>query len=157
MAQITSETLQEIRAISQDLRPSSLDAIGLTASVQNMMERLKKTTAIDLEFDCKKSIDEILEKDMEINIYRILQELLSNIIKHSHATHALVLVKKQTKELSLTVSDNGMGFDTKYALATGGGNGLSAINEHVKILKGNILYNLEPKGMKIIVKIPLVP
>ena len=155
LASITSETLEEIRVISQDLRPSTLDSIGLTASLANMIERLKKSTEIKIDFKCEKSIDELVDKDMEINVYRILQELTNNILKHSQASIAKISFQKHPDHLSLEVSDNGVGFNTKMAFVSGGGNGLSGIKERVKLLNGTIHFReIKESGIRITVKIP---
>jgi two-component system, sensor histidine kinase LadS len=155
LAMITSETLDEIRIISQDLRPTTLDTIGLTASLNNMVERLKRSTEIQIEYNCLQNIDEIIAKDLEINIYRILQELTNNILKHSKASIATVTITQQSQLLFLQIKDNGIGFDTQKITMTNAGNGFSSINERVKILKGSmqIISEIE-KGTIFNIEIP---
>lgn len=156
LAAITSETLEEIRAISQDLRPSTLDSIGLTASLANMMVRLQKSTAIEIHYSCKISLDELVHKDKEINIYRILQELMNNTLKHSKATKATVIIEKRADQLSIMLSDDGVGFDTNQSFVSGTGNGLSGIKERIKILNGGISFDSgSQKGVDIKINIPL--
>ncbi len=138
LAAITSETLDEIRAISQNLRPTTLDTIGLTASLNNMIERLKRSTDMSIDFVCPQSIDEVINKELEINIYRILQELMNNVLKHSKANEAIITIIQRGNLLLLQIKDDGVGFDVQKKTITNTGNGYSSIKERVKILKGEM-------------------
>jgi two-component system, sensor histidine kinase LadS len=156
LASITSETLDEIRAISQNLRPTTLDTIGLTASLNNMMERLKRSTEIEIDYNCTENIDAIIAKDLEINIYRILQELTNNILKHSQALVATIEISVQNHQLLIQVKDDGVGFDAEKKLISNTGNGLSSIKERVKILRGDMTITSEKrKGTFVNIKIPI--
>ena len=156
LAIITSETLDEIRAISQNLRPTTLDTIGLTASVNNMMERLKRSTEIQIDYNCPQNIDEIIPKDLEINIYRILQELTNNILKHSNAHFSTIRITLEKHQLLIQVKDDGVGFDFEKKIIVHTGNGLSSIKERVKILRGDMtIASKIQKGTTINIKIPV--
>ncbi len=156
LAAITSETLDEIRVISQNLRPSTLDTIGLTASLNNMVERLKRSTSIRIDFTCPVNIDEIIPKDLEINVYRILQELMNNVLKHSKAKEVSIKITIQVQQLWIEIKDDGIGFDAQKQAATSVGNGLSSIKERVKILKGDLkIVSSEQKGTVVDIKIPI--
>ncbi len=156
LAAITSETLDEIRTISQNLRPTTLDTIGLTASLNNMMERLKRSTEIKIDFYCPQNIDEIIAKDLQINVYRILQELTNNVLKHSKARNCNIEITKKSNQILVTIKDDGVGFDIQKNGIMNTGNGFSSIKERVKILKGdmNILSESE-KGTIVNIKIPI--
>jgi two-component system, sensor histidine kinase LadS len=155
LATITSETLDEIRAISQNLRPTTLDTIGLTASLNNMLERLKRSTNIEIAFVCPQNIDETIAKDLEINVYRILQELMNNVLKHSKANEATVTITKQTNDLLLQIKDDGVGFDVQNKTVTSTGNGFTSIKERVKILKGEMtIVSKMEEGTLVNIKIP---
>lgn len=157
LATITSETLDEIRLISQNLRPTTLNSIGLTASLFNMMERLKSATKIKIHFVCPQNIDDIIAKDLEINIYRILQELTNNVLKHSEASICTIKITHQNQEILMRIEDNGVGFDAKKVISNNLGNGFSSIKERVKILKGTIDINSDlQKGTIFIIKIPTI-
>jgi signal transduction histidine kinase len=150
LAQLTAETLDEIRTISQNLRPTTLDTVGLTITIQNMMERVKNSTEIAINYTCEGSIDRLITKEHEINIYRILQELLNNIIKHSKASQADVHIFSNNKMLIILVNDNGIGFEEKITLF---GNGLSSIHERLNIMKGKM--HIESRnGSHITIQIP---
>ena len=156
LATITSETLEEIRTISQNLRPTTLDTIGLTASLSNMVERLKRSTEIKIEFICPQNIDEIVAKDLQINVYRILQELTNNVLKHSKAGIATITIQQQAHQLLMQVKDDGVGFDTQKSGKLNTGNGFSSIKERVKILKGDMkIISENQKGTIVNIKIPI--
>jgi two-component system, sensor histidine kinase LadS len=157
LAAITSETLDEIRAISQNLRPTTLDTIGLTASLNNMLERLKRSTEIKINFVCPQSIDESIDKELEINIYRILQELMNNVLKHSKAHQTTVTITQDVHQLLIQVEDDGVGFDTQTRAINSTSNGFTSIKERVKILRGDItIVSEKQKGTVIDVTIPIV-
>lgn len=156
LAAITSETLDEIRAISQNLRPTTLDTIGLTASLNNMLERLKRSTNIKINFICPQSIDEIIHKDLEINVYRILQELMNNVLKHSKADEATVSISQLNNQLLLQIKDDGIGFDVQNKATISTGNGFTSIKERVKILKGDMtIVSKMREGTLVNIRIPM--
>jgi two-component system, sensor histidine kinase LadS len=156
LAAITSETLDEIRDISQNLRPTTLDTIGLTASLSNMLARLKRSTEIKIEVVCPQNIDEIVAKELEINVYRILQELMSNVLKHSKASHATVTITQNGHQLLIQIKDDGVGFDTLKMALTNAGNGFTSIKERVKILRGDMTINSEiQKGTTVDIILPI--
>ena len=155
LAAITSDTLDEIRAISQNLRPTTLDSIGLTASLSAMIGRLKSATKIKIHFSCPQNIDNVIAKDLEINIYRILQELTSNILKHSDATVSNITITHENQQILMQIEDNGIGFDVKKMTSNNVGNGFLSIKERVKILKGTLEISSDiQKGTVFIIKIP---
>ncbi len=156
LALITSETLDELRSIAQDLRPTMLNSIGITASLLHLVDKIKKSTSIKINYSCPKSIDNLLDSTLDINFYRILQELFNNLLKHSQATEANVYIYKKYNHLILEMNDNGIGFDSKNTSAFGFGNGLSGIKERINILKGTILFNNASPGTQIFVKIPII-
>lgn len=154
---ITSETLDEIRMISQNLRPTMLDSIGLTASIESMIRKLNEVVSITFVYECEHSIDKCVADDLEINIYRILQELTNNIIKHARATKALITIKKEDNILIITVKDDGVGFDVNFKDYLNPKNGLSAIKERTNILNGKLNIDTQKnKGTTTMIIIPIV-
>ena len=137
---ITAETLEEIRQISQNLRPTTLDTIGLTASISSMIYKLNEVEETTFTFNCPISIDQLIDKNHEINIYRIVQELTNNILKHAKASTVTITFRIEPTSLILDVQDNGIGFNYQTLASSNLGNGLSSIKERVKILKGQVHY-----------------
>lgn len=138
LVHITADTLEEIRMISQNLRPTTLDSIGLTASIKSMIDKLNGVVELVFVLDCLDSIDDLIQKDLEINLYRILQELTNNIIKHSKASKAIISIYKEPSKLIISAKDNGIGFDLYKKGDSSPKNGLSAIKERTNILKGEL-------------------
>lgn len=156
IAALTLETLDEVRTIAQDLRPSTLDTFGITASIEFLVEKIKISTQINIQFQCMDNIDEILPQPMEINLYRILQELFNNLLKHSSASDADIKIWISVNRMNITFQDNGKGFDDKEIKNYGIGNGLVSIKERVNIFKGTIAINSAiDKGTQIQIIIPI--
>ena len=105
-----SLALDEVKEISFNLRPYVLDKLGLTRAIESMLEKVfgSGEVALELELD---TIDNLLPKEAEILLYRVVQECVNNIVKHAHATHARVRIKHHGHSLTLTIEDNGCGFD----------------------------------------------
>jgi len=98
------------------------------------------------------NIDNIFESNFEINIYRIVQEILNNIIKHSGADKLNFVIKKEPKIVTLTVSDDGIGYDSDKSSK---GSGIKSIDERTKMMKGTFAVSSNlGKGTEILIKIP---
>ncbi len=141
---LVSETLDEVRTISWNLRPSHLDQLGLRTALIVMTEkmsiggRLTITHAID-------PCDGLLSHEQEILVYRIVQESLTNVVKHSHATEASVTVRQDDNALAIEVRDNGRGFlmHSPHAKRESGF-GLTGIAERVRMLGGTHVVHSGP-------------
>ena len=152
-----SQALGEVKKISYNLRPYQLDRLGLTKAIEGILRQVEASTTIAFTSEID-SIDNVLAKDSEINFYRIVQECVNNLVKHSQATMADVIVRRAPDELMLTIRDNGRGF-TPGAPGSGselGGYGLIGISERAQLLGGRLVIQSEPgQGTMISVKIPL--
>ncbi len=129
-----TDALSEVRTISYNLRPIHLERLGLTSTIEEMIEDVEAASGIRINSDIKR-IDDLFSKGDEINLYRIIQESLNNIVKHSKATKASVEIFRENRSLTLNIRDNGSGFEIEK---TGEmkGLGLNGIAERVKILHG---------------------
>ena len=146
ISETASAAIDEVREIAYNLRPFHLDELGLTKAVEAMLERVAKASAIDFRWKID-LIDGFFPREAEINFYRIVQECVNNIVKHSGATRANVKIERDERGLKLSVRDNGKGFDTaSMALkrASQSGFGLAGINERARILEGKLSINSEP-------------
>ena len=138
ISRMASHTLEEVREISRNLRPYQIDRLGLTKALQAMAATVSRASGLPCvaEFD---SLDRLLAAPREIHLYRIVQELLNNVVKHSHASQCRVSARRQKDRLVLTVEDDGRGFDAGAALARPPGSlglGLGVIAERVSFLGG---------------------
>ncbi|MBA2301612.1 MAG: hypothetical protein H0W08_03160, partial [Acidobacteria bacterium] len=133
-----AQTLEEVRAISYNLRPHHLDQLGLTTTLGAMIEKVGKSAAIHITSELD-DIDGLFPSSDEITIYRIIQESLNNVLKHSHATAADVAVRSHEHEVEIVIRDNGQGFsprESRDQAAGPGGFGLKGIAERVQMLGG---------------------
>lgn len=134
-----TDALSEVRSISYNLRPLHLERLGLTSTLEEMIEEIEETSKITINCDIA-PIDDLLTPENEINFYRIVQECLNNIVKHSKAKRASVEIYRENEHISLTVKDDGRGFETETA-GEKRGLGLNGIAERVKILRGSLSIN----------------
>ncbi len=152
------EITENVRRISWDLSPVVLEIMGLSAALENLFSDYSEPYGINCAVDID-NIDDLFSQQDQINIYRIIQECLTNIIKHSHGSHFSVVIKQQDKQVSLTVQDNGRGFDVKEILTRRVGRrgiGLTAMQERVRMLGGRLdIWSREDSGTRINCNIPI--
>lgn len=152
---IIEQTIAEVRTISQNLHPYQLERLGLTKALESIIDQLDKHTTLFVSAEID-NIDGDFESDEAINIYRTVQELFSNILKHSGATSAKLLVQRNNSELSIQVFDNGKGFEYNKSYSKIGSLGLKTLKERIEMLNGEIKFEVvEPKGTKVDIKLPL--
>jgi signal transduction histidine kinase len=158
ISNITSQAIEEVRQITHDLRPYQLDRLGLTQAIRAVIQRVSENSTI-LFASHVDDIDGLFNQESEIHVYRIVQECLNNIIKHSGAVEAAVVIKKQATAISLSFRDNGRGFDASAAGSSGGldaGYGLNGIAERARILGGKLSVDSHPgEGADLAVIIPI--
>ena len=132
----SSSTLDELRRIQFNLHPYEVEKLGLTKAIRSIIDRVSKSTEIKFTFE-EDFIDKSFSEENEIHLYRIIQEAINNIIKHSAATEAVIKINRTNHNVFITISDNGKGFSKNYALRKNS-MGLSGISERVKLLGGNL-------------------
>jgi signal transduction histidine kinase len=140
------ESISEMRRVAHNLMPEALMKLGLQQALQDYCDGLSESQdfKINTEFY---GLEKRMESSYEIVIYRIVQELLNNSVKHSGASTILVQVMRQDKNLTITVEDNGNGFDIEPVLQ---GAGLINIRSRVDYLKGQLDIKSEPgKGTSV--------
>lgn len=159
ISELSSSTLSDVREIAYNLHPYQLDRLGLTKAIQSIFDRIRNTTPIKFNVTMD-LIDEIFNADVEINIFRIIQECINNIIKHSYASEVNFSVIAEDEQVAISLSDNGKGFillDFNKS-ANGQGLGLRNISERVKLIRGRFDIRSEPgHGTDISITIPLYP
>jgi two-component system, sensor histidine kinase LadS len=156
IAETVSQTIGEIRSISYGLRPFQLDLLGLTQSIRSLVEEVAQSSTIAFEIQTD-PVDGLFSKEAEINIYRIVQECLNNIVKHSGASRAWLTLTRQPRQVQLTIADNGTGIGS---LAAGteykNGFGMLGIQERLNILDGRLLVQENPpQGTAVHITLPL--
>jgi signal transduction histidine kinase len=152
----TSQAIDEVRRITHGLRPYQLDRLGLTQAIRASVSQASENSSI-LFASRVEDLDGLLEKDAEIHFYRIVQEAVTNVVKHSAATEAAVVIKKRPSLVSLSIRDNGRGFNPEkpYPQTPDLGYGLSGIAERVRILGGTLVIQSRPgEGTSLMVEAP---
>jgi len=144
---------QEIRVISNNMTPGSLAKLGLTSSISDLINRVNSPNGPNIVFQ-HFGIDDEIDIGLSLTIYRIIQELLNNSIKHAKANEILIEINQKEEEISLLVEDDGIGFDVgKVKRGMGTGN----ISSRVNYLKGELsIHSVENEGTSTMITIPLV-
>jgi signal transduction histidine kinase len=154
----SSQAIEEVRQVTQGLRPYQLDRLGLTQTIRAVVARAAESGSIQFASRVQ-DIDGVFDKDSEIHVYRIVQEAVNNVFKHSAATEATVVVKRRPGVVSVSIRDNGRGFEAGTlgsASPSGVGSGLSGIAERVRILNGTLAVDSRPgAGTSLTVEVPL--
>jgi signal transduction histidine kinase/streptogramin lyase len=146
--EIVDRMIQKIREISLDLRPPLLDEMGLLTALRGYLETLAERSglAIDLRGD---DIVDRLPPEVEIVAFRVVQEAVTNVVRHAKATRAVVTVERKNGRLGIAVEDDGTGFDVAASIhtaATGNALGLLGMQERVLMLAGELEIVPAPAG-----------
>ncbi|SIQ10071.1 cache domain-containing protein [Marinobacterium stanieri] len=139
---VLNEAIQEVRRISHDLRPTLLDDLGLKAALDGLLQRFTERTGIRLKVDMRLP-DAPLPEDVEITLYRLVQEGLTNVEKHADASWLNLGLWRQGGAVWLRLQDNGRGFDTDV-LERFEGIGLRNMRERVELLGGEFKLLSKP-------------
>lgn len=151
--EMVNQTIEDIRTISRGLSPSALENYGLDAVLKNLLNSVRAASTLNINYSIDKTIRR-LEPDIEINIYRIIQEALSNTLKHANATKIKLAIQKKGKTLHISYKDDGKGFNPSSKKKSF--NGLLNIENRVFLLGGNINVQSELKqGTTLNIKIPI--
>jgi PAS domain S-box-containing protein len=157
--QLLDNVMKEAREISANLMPSVLDDFGLPPGLQSLCEQFAKGTGLKVAFH-EHGLKERLKPDVEIGIYRIVQEALTNIAKHAHAKEVEVQIVSDSKRLRLMIEDDGKGMDVMSPSrkpAGVGGTGLVSMRERAASFSGTFMIDSSPgNGTLINVEIPLI-
>ena len=156
--EILNSGIQEVRRISRDLRPTLLDDLGLSAALKSLTSDFSERTNIQVEIR-NNAETKGLPQEIETAFYRIVQEALTNIEKHAlSAKHVILTVEKKRKLVTLSISNDGIGFDKKTLAQTNPDRGLGLRNmvDRTELLEGYMTVNSSPdKGTTVIANIPI--
>jgi signal transduction histidine kinase len=135
-------TLQDVRRLAVELRPSALDDFGLVAALERLTGSFAEQTGIAVDFQTALA-EERLPEEVETAIYRIVQESLTNVVKHARARRVSILLARKDGAVKAVVEDDGQGFDPAE---TGGGSGLVGMRERLALLGGRLAVESAPDG-----------
>jgi signal transduction histidine kinase len=149
------EISAEINRLSYQLHPPKLEHLGLIAAVKDYCAGVSGHQGLSVEFR-PQGFPAVVPKDVALCVFRVVQESLHNVIKHSGAPQALVELTKTDHEVHLRVSDQGRGFDVASAVSKGG-LGLLGMRERLRLVGGELSVGSHPShGTEISASIPLV-
>jgi len=155
---ILQGTISAVRGLAYDLRPPGLDQLGLIQSVFQYCEDFSENTGVSVDFKAAGMDDLIVGPDIEINLYRLVQEGLNNIKKHAEAKHVIVRLVASYPDILLRIEDDGKGFDVEGRLLRASKEkrmGLGSMEERVSLLNGNLrVQSRLMEGTKILIEIP---
>ncbi len=145
--------MNEIRKLSKSLVPPSIGDLDLETAIRELVESF--TIIENLQLQVNINIQEnTLNEVQKLNIYRVIQEQLSNIIKHANANLVFISMQQDGATVNLVISDNGVGFDQKEKKR---GIGLKNIRARVRALDGKITISSAPgKGCNLVISFPLL-
>ncbi|NCI46320.1 sensor histidine kinase [Sediminibacterium soli] len=147
-------TMQKIREISNNLMPKSLQKKGLVSAIREFTDMIGHSGSLKLRFDASPELIR-MPAENEIHVYRVVQEITNNALKHANAAHIQVTLRADDKKLHLLVSDDGQGFHTGEA-GKKQGHGLQNIMRRVDMLQGSIYLESQPgAGTQYTIEIPL--
>ena len=151
---LTNNALEEVRSISKGLYPALLKQLGLTESIEQLINDYDEQTKLFFSVDID-NVNEYFTESTSLNFYRLIQECLTNIIKHAKAKSVTLSIKKQSNAIITLIYDNGKGFnvnDSKKKNSLG----LKTIFERIRIMNGNISIDSQPNnGTSFIFSIPI--
>lgn len=136
------EIFVKIRSIARDLRPPVLDALGLKVAMQTYCAEFTRRTHLPVIFEVEDSLPELPDAH-NITLYRTLQEALTNVIKHAHASQVWVDLGMDDDQVTLTIQDNGIGFVEEKPASSG--IGLAGLRERITIAGGTLTVSSTPK------------
>ena len=134
---MVDRTIEEVRSISRDLHPFQLQELGITKAIEYTISQIDENTMLFISAEID-NIDNIFTKEEEVNIYRIIQESLSNILKHAKAEAGKVSIKLFSNNILISIRDNGVGFDFAEKYQDVKSLGLKTLLERTKFLKGQM-------------------
>ena len=142
---IVDSAIDSIRRLSFSLRPSLLDDLGLSAAIRENSSRLLQDANIDLEFRIEGD-DKIVDSEISIVAFRISQEAISNILRHSDASHVKVCVTTDDESLCVDIQDDGAGFDVTTDRSLAEHFGLASMRERAALAGGKTAVESKPGG-----------
>jgi signal transduction histidine kinase len=143
-----------MREISYNLLPSSLERKGLVEAVREFIGHLHSASPVRIQLHCWKEI--VIPKEKEIHVFRMVQEIVHNTIKHSGARHLHIGISHESNRLLVMTKDDGHGFDAQKVRESSEGLGLRSLESRAEILRGVLTIESKPQeGTRYYIEIPL--
>src|SRR5262249_44790197 len=153
LRELVVAALQDVRRLAVELRPKVLDDFGLVAALERLTETFVEQTGMRVAFRSTMP-DERLPAEVETALFRVVQEALTNVVKHAHATRVSILLTRKPEAVVAVIEDDGSGFDP----ASGGDDrlGLVGMRERLALLDGGLeIESSEGTGTTLVAEVPL--
>jgi len=157
LKQLTEQVLEELHRLAMDLRPASLDYLGLVVALEQLVKDLGERYHLNMRFKVSGFGDNVRLPDyVETNLYRIVQEALTNAVRHANASNIDVILEWRDGEIIVIIEDDGIGFETSQ-MRKSGHLGLLGMQERAQMMAGTLQVESKPGGgTTIVVEIPYV-
>lgn len=154
LSQLTDDSVKEVRAVSHNMMPNALLRMGLASAVREFIDKISSTGLLKINLQIV-GLTQNLDKTTESVLYRVIQELVNNIIKHADANQLdIQIINHDDETLNIVVEDNGRGFDTKN-INNFKGIGLKNMISRIEYLNGTITFDSTPgRGTTVIIDVP---
>ena len=153
LRELVVSTLHDVRRLAVELRPKALDDFGLVPALERLAENFSDQTEVVVQVQATLG-EQRLEPEIETALYRIVQEALTNVVKHAQARTISVVLTKKGNSVTALIEDDGQGFDPSQA--SGDGLGLLGMRERIVLLRGRVaVESSEGSGTTVIVEVPL--
>ena len=151
LRELASSTLQDVRRLAVELRPKALDDFGLVAALERLVEGFRERTGLDAQFQAR--LDGRLPYETETALYRIVQEALTNVVKHSRATTVSIVLARKGASVTAVIEDDGVGFTPD---APAEGLGLVGMRERIALVGGRLTIEAASgAGTTLVAEVPL--
>jgi PAS domain S-box-containing protein len=155
LREITGQTIDEVGRLARGLHPTVLDDHGLGVALTRYVSEYVKTHNITVDLKLKELDSSNLSAAVQIGLYRIVQEALTNIAKHSGAKTVSIKFARLATALEVAIADDGCGFDAKAVAVTSHRLGIQSMRERAAMLGGTVSFASRRRGTKILVRVPL--
>ena len=151
LREIVVSTLQDVRRLAVELRPTALDDFGLVAALERLASSFSEQSGIEVDFESALA-DERLPGEIETALYRIVQESLTNVVKHAQAAHVTVVLARKDSAVKVVVEDDGRGFDP--TVPADEGYGLVGMRERLALIGGRLEVESGSIGTTVAAEVP---
>jgi signal transduction histidine kinase len=153
LRELVVATLQDVRRLAVQLRPKALDDFGLVPALQRLVQTFSESSGINVDLESRLA-ETRLPSEVETTLYRIVQEALTNVVKHAAATNVSVLLMRRDGSMTAVIEDNGRGFEPDAVRADS--LGLDGIRERAELHDGRLTIETSPgTGTTLVVEVPL--
>ena len=159
LQELATQTARDLHRVAVELRPAALDELGLVKAIRTLIETWSTRYRIDVDFEAGQYKAAGISSEIETILYRIIQEALNNVAKHSGATRVAIVLRRSAGQVHAIIEDDGRGFDARVASQSGNGSGrlgLLGVQERLGMVGGNFKVESAPeRGATLLVRIPI--